>query len=178
MDAEPSNPDNSAVRRSHQDVIIIFPSCSKAWASGLLASITGSESKTLPSQLVQISRVLNSFWCPALSSLYAACTAHPIVNSDPQSVLVVVGRSPICYSFPGAIILSLESGGRFPCNHSCSIKEQDGGGRKIKFGGSSIQGCRELGLFFLFPLAYTNIPTMMLLTWFIKFIRGYAYVLL
>ena len=103
--------------------------------------------------------------------------AHPIVNSGPQSVLVVVGPSPICYPFPGAMILSLESGGRFPCNHSFNIKEQDGGGRKIKFGGSSIQGRRELGLF-LFPLAYTNIPTMMLLTWFIKFIRGYVYVLL
>jgi len=37
--------------------------------------------------------------------------AHPIVNSGPQSVLVVVGPSPICYPFPGAMILSLESGG-------------------------------------------------------------------
>ena len=78
--------------------------------------------------------------------------AHPIVNSGPHSVFVEVGSFPICYPFPGAMILSLESGGRFPCNHSFNIKEQDGGGRKIKFGGSSIQGHCELGIFFCFLL--------------------------
>ena len=63
--------------------------------------------------------------------------AHPIVNSGPHSVFVEVGSFPICYPFPGAMILSLESGGEVSLQSFMQRQEQDGGGRKIKFGGSS-----------------------------------------